>query len=154
MYAVINDAASAYKGVIPGDRWREPYMPREEIEGEIADGVEFYGYEENGELIGVMGIQHVSDVTLIRHAYVETARRNEGVGEKLLQFLLVQTSRPVLVGTWKAATWAVSFYRKHGFSLVSEEEKNRLLRKYWKIPERQIDTSVVLGDRKWFSRGA
>jgi N-acetylglutamate synthase-like GNAT family acetyltransferase len=150
--AIINEAAEAYRGVIPEDCWKVPYMPREELRYEIASGVRFWGYEEDGELLGVMGIQDVQDVTLIRHAYVRTAWRNQGIGGKLLTELRKMTTRPTLMGTWAAATWAVRFYEKHGFRLVTPEEKDRLLRKYWSIPERQIETSVVLGDHRWFAR--
>ena len=150
MYAIINDAAQAYRGVIPADRWTEPYMSREYLQHEIDVGVAFWGYEESGELIGVMGIQDVQDVTLIRHAYVRTARRGKGIGGTLLSELKQMTRRPTLVGTWKAAVWAVRFYEKHGFRLVTEQQKELLLRKYWKIPERQVETSVVLADRTWF----
>ena len=149
MYAIINDAAEAYRGIIPEDRWHEPYMSREELRHEIDDGVVFWGYEENDELIGVMGIQPVQDVTLIRHAYVRTARRNQGVGGKVLSELREKTSSPILVGTWADAVWAVRFYEKHRFRLVSSEEKDRLLKKYWSIPDRQAETSVVLADSKW-----
>ncbi len=152
VYSIINDAAAAYKGVIPEDRWHEPYMSQEELRHEIDSGVVFWGYEEGGELIGVMGIQDVQDVTLFRHAYVRTKMRNCGIGGRLLSFLYGQTNRPVLIGTWAAADWAVRFYEKHGFRLVMPEEKDRLLRKYWFIPERQTETSVVLADRKWFER--
>lgn len=142
---VVNDAAKAYKGVIPRDRWKEPYMPLEELSKEIEDGVEFYGFKEKGVLSGVMGIQKVRDVTLIRHAYVSTSRQRRGIGEKLLHYLLNLARTPtILVGTWEAAVWAVRFYEKHGFKLVSKTEKNRLLKQYWNIPERQIETSVVL----------
>lgn len=151
MFEIINDAAQAYRGVIPADRWREPYMPEEELRHEIDDGVIFWGYEESGVLMGIMGIQPVQDVTLIRHAYVRTARRNQGIGSELLAVLREKTLHPVLVGTWSAALWAVRFYEKHGFRLVTPGEKNRLLKKYWSIPERQIETSVVLADRKWFA---
>lgn len=151
IYAIINDAAVAYRGVIPADRWHEPYMPWEELQHEIAAGVAFWGYEEDGELLGVMGIQHVQDVTLIRHAYVRTARRNQGIGGQLLSVLRRQTDRPILIGTWAAATWAVRFYEQHGFRRVSAEEKDRLLRTYWSIPERQVETSVVLADPGWFN---
>lgn len=142
--AVINDAASAYKGVIPADRWHEPYMPLEELREEIRRGVAFWGYEEDRRLVGVMGMQRVKDVTLIRHAYVETKMRNHGIGGKLLGHLLEQIEGRTLVGTWKAADWAIRFYEKHGFQLVGEDEKNRLLAAYWQISKRQIETSVVL----------
>ena len=142
---VVNEAAEAYRGVIPQDRWKEPYMPMEELREEIGSGVEFYGWREDGVLVAVMGIQQVNDVTLIRHAYVLTSRQRRGIGEKLLRHLLsVARTSEVLVGTWEAASWAIRFYKKHGFQLVSKEEKNRLLRKYWNIPERQVETSVVL----------
>jgi GNAT superfamily N-acetyltransferase len=142
---VMNDAAEAYKGVIPKDRWKEPYMPAEELKEEIESGVEFYGLEEDGSLVGVMGIQPVNGVTLIRHAYVLPSHQRRGIGEKLLRHLLgLARTSTVLVGTWAAAHWAIRFYEKHGFKMVTREEKNRLLRKYWRIPERQIETSVVL----------
>ncbi len=144
IFAIVNDAAQAYKGVIPSDRWHEPYMPLAELKEQIAEGVKFWGYEDGGRLVGVMGMQPVKDVMLIRHAYVETRMRNRGIGGKLLAHLLGQAGGKILVGTWKAASWAVTFYQKHGFQLVSEEEKNRLLKTYWSIPERQIETSVVL----------
>ena len=149
MYQIINEAAQVYKGIIPADRWKEPYMPREELEDEIEAGVLFWAYEEDGELLGVMGIQDVLDVTLIRHAYVRTAQQNKGVGGKLLSQLRTLTSRPILLGTWADATWAIRFYEKHGFHLVTPEEKDRLLKKYWKIPDRQIETSVVLAEESW-----
>jgi N-acetylglutamate synthase-like GNAT family acetyltransferase len=151
VYAVINDAAQAYRGVIPEDRWHEPYMSSEELRHEITHGVVFWGYEEAGNLIGVMGIQHVQDVTLIRHAYVRTDHQRQGVGRQLLRYLMEQTTRPTLVGTWADAVWAIRFYEKHGFRLLSGEEKDQLLRKYWSIPERQVETSVVLADRRWFA---
>jgi len=142
---VVNDAAEAYRGVIPKDRWKEPYMPEEELREEIESGVEFYGWTENDVLVAVMGIQQVNDVTLIRHAYVLTSRQRRGIGEKLLRHLLsMARNSEVLVGTWEAAYWAFRFYEKHGFRLVSKEDKDRLLRKYWNIPERQVETSVVL----------
>ena len=150
IYSIINDAAEAYKGVIPGDRWEEPYMSKDELQHEIDQGVVFWGYEQDGELVGVMGIQHLQDVTLIRHAYVRAAKRNQGMGGKLLSSLRQQATRPLLVGTWADALWAIRFYEDHGFRLVSWEEKERLLRKYWSIPERQVETSVVLADQKWF----
>jgi N-acetylglutamate synthase-like GNAT family acetyltransferase len=152
IYTIINDAAEAYRGVIPPDRWHDPYMPREELRLQIEHGVEFWGYEDAGELIGVMGIQDVRDVTLIRHAYVKTVRRGKGIGGELLGFLRGLTERPVLIGTWADATWAVAFYEKHGFRKVTPAEKDRLLKKYWSIPERQVDTSVVLADENWFAR--
>ncbi len=148
--SIINDAAQAYKGVIPVECWKEPYMPKEYLRHEIDTGVVFWGYEEKGDLLGVMGIQDVLDVTLIRHAYVRTSNRNHGIGGKLITHLKTLTTRPTLVGTWAAATWAIRFYEKHGFRLVTWEEKERLLRKYWSIPNRQTETSVVLADRKWF----
>jgi N-acetylglutamate synthase-like GNAT family acetyltransferase len=151
IYEIINDAAQAYKGVIPMDCWKEPYMSKDELRREIDEGVIFWGYyEEDGELVGVTGIQHVQDVTLIRHAYVRTAKRKRGIGGKLLSHLRKQTTRPILIGTWADAVWAIRFYEKHGFRLVSPQEKDRLLRKYWSVPERQIQTSVVLADQKWF----
>ena len=144
IFEIINDAARAYKGVIPDDRWHEPYMSLEEIKHEIKDNVVFWGFEQEGSLAGVMGIQDKGTVTLIRHAYVMSRFRRQGIGEKLLLYLESMTDKPVLIGTWKDASWAISFYRKHGFYQVSEEEKGLLLRKYWSIPERQIEASVVL----------
>jgi len=152
IYEIINDAAAAYCGVIPADRWHVPYMPREELRREMAAGVRFWGWEEQDALVGVMGIQDVRDVTLIRHAYVRTARRKGGVGGQLLGALRTLTTRPVLIGTWAAATWAIRFYQKHGFTLVTPAEKDRLLKKYWSIPERQVETSVVLADATWFAQ--
>jgi len=151
MYGIINDAAQAYQGHIPADRWKEPYMSREHLQQEIDDGVVFWGCEASDGLIGVMGIQAVQDVTLIRHAYVRTAHRGKGIGGRLLSELKQMTSGPTLVGTWKAAVWAVRFYEKHGYRLVTEQQKDQLLRAYWKIPARQVETSVVLADRAWFS---
>ncbi len=141
---IVNQAAEAYRGKIPADRWHEPYMPREELEAEIAAGVAFWGVEQEGRLLGVMGIQPVKDVTLIRHAYVLPSHQGQGIGGELLEHLLTLAERPVLVGTWAAATWAVRFYERHGFRLVTTEEKDRLLRAYWSIPARQVETSVVL----------
>lgn len=151
IYAIINDSAQAYRGVIPPDCWKEPYMPREELRDEIDHGVEFWGYEEDGALVGVMGIQHVRDVTLIRHAYVRMAHRNHGIGGRLLDHLRRQTPRPALIGTWADAVWAIRFYQRRGFRLVSPGEKDRLLGTYWSVPARQIDTSVVLADDRWFA---
>lgn len=148
--SIVNDATEAYKGVIPGDRWKEPYMSKDELQHEIDQGVVFWGYEQDGELVGVMGIQHLQDVTLIRHAYVRTAKQDQGIGGKLLSSLRQQVTRPLLVGTWADALWAIHFYENYGFQLVSWEEKERLLRKYWSIPERQVETSVVLADQRWF----
>lgn len=142
---IINEAAEAYKGIIPQDRWKDPYMPPEELKKEIKSGVKFFGYEQEQKLIGVAGIQPVEDTTLIRHTYVLPGHQRKGIGGKLLQHLVDLAHTPqVLVGTWEDASWAIRFYKKHGFSLVSQEEKNRLLRKYWEIPERQVETSVVL----------
>jgi GNAT superfamily N-acetyltransferase len=151
IFDIINDAAQAYKGIIPADRWHEPYMPMAELESEIAKGVRFYGYTLEGRLVGVMGIQDVKDVTLIRHAYVRTRSRRHGIGHALLEHLNGLTPRPVLIGTWKAATWAIRFYEKNGFRRVGEEEKNRLLRTYWTIPARQVEESVVLVSPQWKS---
>jgi N-acetylglutamate synthase-like GNAT family acetyltransferase len=152
MLAIINDAAEAYRGIIPADRWHEPYMPEDGLRAEIAAGVVFWGVEEGGRLVGVMGLQDVRDVMLIRHAYVATAARNSGIGSRLLHHLVAQTDRPILVGTWADATWAIRFYAKHGFTLVSPAEKDRLLPTYWSIPDRQIATSVVLADARWQAR--
>lgn len=150
IYSIINEAAQVYKGVIPGDRWKVPYMPRDELKHEIDAGVVFWGFEEDGRLVGVMGIQHVQDVTLIRHAYVRIQKQGRGIGKKLLLELCKKSDRPILIGTWADAQWAIRFYEKHGFKKVSEQEKNRMLEKYWSIPARQVATSVVLADRKWF----
>ena len=150
IHLVINDAAVAYRGVIPDDRWHEPYMSEEELESEIAAGVRFLGwYSPPGTLLGVMGSQDVQDVTLIRHAYVSTGSQRGGIGSALIAALMEATERPLLVGTWKAATWAVTFYERHGFRVV--EDTATLLRRYWTIPDRQIETSVVLADRRWFA---
>jgi len=142
---VINDAARAYKGVIPNDRWKEPYMSAKELREQIESSIKFFGFEEKGEIIGVMGIQLVKEVILIRHAYVLTKYQRKGIGEKLLKYLMSLAKYPeILVGTWRDANWAIQFYEKHGFKLIPSKEKDRLLRKYWDIPERQIETSVVL----------
>ena len=149
IWQIINDGAEAYRGVIPQNRWEGPYMSREELRHEMRDGVQFWGYEENGELEGVMGIQPVQDVTLIRHAYVRTRRQKSGIGAQLLAHLRTLVQGPVLIGTWADASWAIRFYEKHGFQLVaSKEEKDRLLKKYWTVPDEQIATSVVLTDRE------
>jgi GNAT superfamily N-acetyltransferase len=144
--AIVNDAAVAYRDAIPVDCWHDPYMPRAELDGEIEAGVRFYCHEEAGHLLGVMGLQDVGDVTLIRHAYVLSSHQRGGVGSRLLTTLLGLAERPVLMGTWAAAHWAVAFYQKNGFSLVTPEEKDRLLRTYWNISDRQVETSVVLAD--------
>jgi N-acetylglutamate synthase-like GNAT family acetyltransferase len=149
MWAIINDGAQAYKGVIPADRWTEPYMSREKLQHEIDEGVVFWGYEDTGTLVGVMGIQQVEDVTLIRHAYVRTSSQKRGIGAELLAHLRELANGPVLIGTWADAVWAIRFYERHGFEMVGSEEKNVLLRKYWSIPERQMETSVVLVDSAW-----
>ena len=142
--AIVNDAAEAYRGVIPADRWHEPYMPADELDAELAGGVVFWGYEEHGELLGIMGIQRVRDVDLIRHAYVSPARQRGGIGGALLERLAGSARRQMLVGTWADAEWAIRFYERHGFELLSRAEGAELLRRYWTIPERQIETSVVL----------
>ena len=142
---VVNDAAMAYKGKIPADRWKEPYMSAQELKEEIQSGIQFYGYTENGILVGVMGIQPVNDVTLVRHAYILTNHQLKGYGEKLLYHLLaLARNDKILVGTWEDAPWAIKFYQKHGFVLLSREETNQLLKKYWNIPVRQTETSIVL----------
>lgn len=150
IWTIINDAAQAYKGTIPADRWTEPYMSSEKLQDEIDEGVVFWGYEEAGALVGVMGIQEVQDVTLVRHAYVRTSNQKRGIGGHLLSHLLELASGPTLIGTWAAAVWAIQFYERHGFQMVSPPEKDRLLKRYWTIPERQIETSVVLADSKWW----
>ena len=144
--SIVNAAAEAYRGVIPADRWHEPYMPSDELDGEIAAGVVLWGYEADGELVGIMGIQPVGDVDLIRHAYVSPASQGRGIGAALLGHLARSTTRPILVGTWAAADWAIRFYRRHGFELVAPDRKAELLKTYWTIPERQIATSVVLAN--------
>jgi GNAT superfamily N-acetyltransferase len=149
--AIINQAALAYKGVIPADCWQEPYMPVEELRAEIAAGVDFYGYKGEGGLLGVMGRQDLGEVTLIRHAYVHPTAQRRGLGARLLTHLVEEIPGPVLVGTWAAADWAIRFYAKHGFRLVTPETKDRLLRTYWTISPRQIETSVVLADPTWFA---
>jgi len=149
MLAIVNDAARAYRGVIPADRWHEPYMPAAELSREIADGIVFWVAEEDGRLLGVMGIQDKGEVALVRHAYVAPAAQGKGVGTRLLRHVEGLATKPVLIGTWAAATWAIEFYRRNGFSVVPDREKDSLLRKYWSIPARQIETSVVLADGRW-----
>ena len=145
---VVNDAAVAYRGVIAPDRWKEPYMPLTELQREMQSGVSFWGAHEGDLLIGVMGLQHVGDVSLIRHAYTRTGRQGQGIGKALLKYVTSQTERPLLIGTWTAATWAIEFYQSQGFRLLGNE-KGDVLRRYWTIPERQIEESVVLADRRW-----
>lgn len=152
IWTIVNDGARAYKGVIPADCWTEPYMSQSELRHEIDEGISFWGYEVAGELVGVMGIQAVQDVTLIRHAYVLTSRQQMGIGSHLLAHLQQMTPGPLLIGTWEDATWAIRFYEKHGFQIVSPPRKTRLLTRYWKIPQRQEETSVVLADRKWLEQ--
>jgi GNAT superfamily N-acetyltransferase len=142
--AIVNAAAEAYRGVIPADRWREPYMPAAELDAEIAAGVAFWGYEAGGELAAIMGIQPVRDVELIRHAYVSPEVQGRGIGSALLADLMRRSTRPLLVGTWAAAERAIRFYRRHGFELLSAERGAALLERYWSIPARQVETSVVL----------
>jgi GNAT superfamily N-acetyltransferase len=144
---VINEAAVAYRGVIAADRWHEPYMPLAELEREITAGVSFWGAYEGDVLSGVMGLQNVRDVSLIRHAYTRTASQGRGIGKALLKHVTAQTERPILIGTWSAAKWAIGFYQGQGFRLLGEE-KGDVLRRYWSIPDRQIDESVVLADER------
>ncbi len=141
---IVNDGASAYRGVIPADCWHYPYMSTEELCSEIADGVVFWAYEQDGELLGVMGLQRVQDVSLIRHAYVRTDQQRTGIGGRLLNNLIDSCETPLLVGTWADASWAIRFYEKNGFALVDKKRKVQLLHKYWTVPERQIEVSVVL----------
>ena len=141
---IVNEAAQAYHGVIPADCWHEPYMSGAALKAEIDAGVNFWGWDESDTLLGVMGMQDVCDVTLIRHAYVRTAQQHRGIGGNLLGFLADQARGPLLVGTWTAAVWAIRFYERHGFRLVSQPEKDKLLNAYWSISSRQRETSVVL----------
>src|SRR5437763_2120176 len=152
MLAIINHAAEAYRGVIPADCWHEPYMPAEELAAEIGAGVLFWVAEED-RMLGVMGMQDKRDVALVRHAYVAPAMQRQGVGQALLRHVQALTPKPVLIGTWAAASWAIDFYKRNGFALVTPHEKDRLLRRYWSIPARQVETSVVLADERW-RRGA
>ncbi|MES1224758.1 MAG: GNAT family N-acetyltransferase [Bacteroidota bacterium] len=149
IYEIINDGATAYRGIIPADSWHEPYMTKEVLQKQIDEGVQFWKHVDEEQITGVMGIQFKGDVTLIRHAYVRTAERNKGTGGKLLQYLISISLTPVLIGTWADAKWAIDFYKKHGFRQVTEEEKNKLLVKYWSIPARQVETSVVLASVDW-----
>jgi N-acetylglutamate synthase-like GNAT family acetyltransferase len=149
MVAIVNAAAQAYRTAIPADLWRDPYMPPNELEHEIADGVVFWVAEEYGRLAGVMGIQDKGEVTLVRHAYVAPNVQRKGIGTSLLRYLQNLTSKPVLIGTWADASWAIAFYQRNGFTLVPIRCKNSLIHKYWSISARQADTSVVLADRRW-----
>src|SRR4051812_49112490 len=149
MLAIVNDAAQAYRGVIPVDRWHEPYMAAAELAREIADGVVFWVAEQDGRLVGVMGIQDKGDVALVRHAYVAPNTQRAGVGTRLLRHVEGLVDKPTLIGTWAAASWAIEFYRRNGFTVVSGDHKDRLLRTYWSIPARQIETSVVLANGRW-----
>ena len=149
IFAIINDAARAYRGVIPADRWHEPYMPREELDREIAHGVAFWVAEDDGQVVGVMGMQDKGPVTLVRHAYVASSTQRSGVGTRLLRHVQALVDKPILIGTWADASWAIDFYRRNGFTLLPNADKERLLRTYWSIPERQIATSVVLADGRW-----
>lgn len=150
IYEIINDAASAYKGIIPDSCWHEPYMSMDELRGQIADGVVFDCCEREGAIIGVMGLQDKGDVYLIRHAYVRTALRGHGIGSFLLSKLYERTDKPVLIGTWRDAVWAVKFYQKNGFTLLSEEDKVFPANKYWNVPDLQWKNSVILADKRWF----
>ena len=149
MLAIINDAARAYHGVIPADRWHEPYMPSDELKTESAEGVVFWVAEEDGRLLGVMGIQDKGDVALVRHAYVAPTTQRNGVGTKLLHHVEGLVDKPILIGTWAAASWAIEFYRRNGFTIVPTDHKDHLLRKYWSIPARQIETSIVLANQRF-----
>ena len=149
IWSIINDGAQAYKNAIPPDCWTDPYMSRDELHREIKDGVTFWGYAENGPLAGVMGLQYIQDVTLIRHAYVRTGIQKQGIGGRLLSHLRELARGPVLIGTWADATWAIRFYEKHGFHVVGQQQKEQLLRRYWNVPDRQVETSVVLADAAW-----
>ena len=152
--AVINDGAKAYQGVIPADRWATPYMSQAQLHHELDRGVDFWLFVQDGEIAGVMGIQPVLDVTLIRHAYVRTSAQQRGIGSALLALLATLTDRPVLIGTWADAAWAIRFYESKGFRRVDAQTKDRLLRTYWTVPDRQIETSVVLADERWRSLGS
>ena len=149
MLAIVNDAAQAYRGVIPADRWHDPYMPTDEFEKEISDGVVFWVAEEEGRLLGGMGIQDKGAVALVRHAYVAPTLQRKGVGTRLLRHVQGLADKPILIGTWADASWAIEFYRRNGFTVVPNSHKERLLRTYWSIPARQIETSVVLADGRW-----
>ena len=150
---VINDAAIAYRGVIPADRWHEPYMSESDLEIQIAEGVVFWIAEQGGRLLGVMGIQDKVEIALVRHAYVASTAQRSGVGTKLLRHVESLVDKPILIGTWSAASWAIEFYQRNGFTLVPSGDKDRLLQTYWSIPTRQIETSVVLANQRWTELG-
>jgi N-acetylglutamate synthase-like GNAT family acetyltransferase len=152
--AIVNDAAQAYRGVIPADRWHDPYMPADELAREIAAGVAFWVAEEDGRVLGVMGIQDKGDVALVRHAYVASNLQKKGVGTTLLRHVEGLTNKPIWIGTWASASWAIDFYRRNGYTVVSDQDKDRLLQTYWSIPARQVETSVVLADRRWVAAQA
>ena len=147
----INDGAKAYRGVIPADRLGDPYLSAEALRREMDAGVQFWAATEDDAVLGVMGVQPAQDVTLIRHAYVRTASQGRGMGGKLLAHLRASRTTPVLMGAWADAVWAIRFYQRHGFRVVGPETKVRLLRQYWTVPERQIETSVVLADAAWWA---
>ncbi len=149
IYNIINDSASAYKGVIPADCWHEPYMSEQELQTQIEQKVEFWCYRKDEQILGVMGIQDKSDVKLIRHAYIRTKCRNQGIGGKLLTHFINRTTKPILIGTWQDASWAINFYKNYGFRQLSKIEKDALLQKYWIIPQRQAQVSVVLANSVW-----
>jgi N-acetylglutamate synthase-like GNAT family acetyltransferase len=154
MLAIINDASRAYRGVIPADRWHEPYMPADELAKEIAGGVVFWVAELDGRVSAVMGMQDKGDVALVRHAYVASTAQRTGLGTRLLRHVEALTDKPILIGTWAAASWAIDFYRRNGFTVVSSAEKDHLLKSYWSIPARQIETSVVLANGRWMESQA
>jgi N-acetylglutamate synthase-like GNAT family acetyltransferase len=153
MLAIINDAAQAYRGVIPADRWHEPYMSADELSSEMTDGgIVFWVAEQDGRVAAVMGIQDKGDVALVRHAYVDPGTQRTGIGTRLLRHVQGLTDKPFLIGTWASASWAIDFYRRNGFTVVPTDDKDRLLRTYWSIPERQIETSVVLANDRWMAQ--
>ncbi|RIX51435.1 GNAT family N-acetyltransferase [Paenibacillus nanensis] len=154
MWKIINDGAQAYKGIIPEDQYHDPYMSMDELLHEIESGVMFWGVEHDGELVGVMGLQDKGDVALIRHAYVRTVKRKGGIGTQLLRHIAALTEKPILIGTWEDAGWAISFYTKNGYTLVPQEKKKGLLQRYWQVSDRQIETSVVLASPGYNDTGA
>jgi N-acetylglutamate synthase-like GNAT family acetyltransferase len=151
MLAIVNDAARRYEGAIPADRWHDPYMSADALAAEIASGVSFWVADDGGRVVGLMGIQDRGDVALVRHAYVASGAQRGGVGTRLLRHVTARVNKPILIGTWAAATWAIDFYRRNGYTVVSPAEKDRLLRTYWSIPARQVETSVVLADARWMA---